>query len=77
MCCVVGGRLGRSEVGLWEPATDLAQMIISDVKAEVMKTHCKGALRDYWERLRALGVPENDYPWEACWQAFCRGGMER
>jgi hypothetical protein len=67
----------RMQVGPWEPTTDLAQMIISDVKPELFKAHSKHLVRLYWDHLVKHGVPESSYPFEACWRSFCRGGVER
>jgi len=66
-----------SEVGPWEPTTDLAQTIISDVKPELFVKHTKTLVRKYWDRLIELGVPEKSYPFTNCWESFCRGGPER
>ena len=68
-----------SEVGPWENTVDLAQTIISDVRAEVFKEHSRDVVRAYWERLTRTGsaVSRNDYPFEKCWASFCRSGPER
>lgn len=66
-----------SEVGLWEPTADLGQMLISDVKPEVFKPHSRALVRAYWDRLQELGVREETYTFERCWDAFCRGGVEK
>ncbi len=66
-----------SEVGPWEPTTDLAQTIISDVKASIFLEHSRGLVRKYWERLVELGVSSQEYPFSTCWESFCRGGPER
>lgn len=69
-----------SEIGPWEGAYDLAQMIISDVRASVFKTASRDAVRVYWEALTAPGEGRVDpaaYTFDACWSAFCRGGPER
>jgi len=66
-----------TEVGPWEPTTDLAQTVISDVKAELFVTHTRPLVRKYWERLLVLGVTAESYPFEMCWESFCHGGVER
>ena len=37
----------------------------------------KSLVRGYWDELVASGVSATDYPFEHCWNAFCRGGPER
>jgi hypothetical protein len=66
-----------SEVGLWEPMTDLGQMLISDIPRAITKEHSKELVRAYWNTLISSGVSEAEYPWKNCWNAFCRGGAER
>jgi len=66
-----------SQVGVWEPTTDLAQTIISDVKPEVFIKHTRELVRAYWERIIQLGIVESEYPFNLCWESFCRGGPER
>jgi hypothetical protein len=69
-----------SEVGPWEGTTDLTQMIISDVRPEVYRGHTKMLVKAYWERLVSKHnspVNAEDYPFDQCWDAFCRGGPER
>jgi len=66
-----------SQCGPWEPTTDLAQTIISDVKPELFKKHTKEWVRTYWEKLCQLGISEKEYPFQLCWESFCRGGPER
>jgi len=63
--------------GPWEPTTDLAQTLISDVRQEIFLKHAEELVKFYWTRLIQLGVSEADYPWKNCWSAFCRGGPER
>lgn len=60
-----------SEVGVWEPAADLGQMIISDVKPSLWKNHEKEILTEYWNTLVKHGVSPKDYPYEQFWQEFC------
>ena len=81
-----------SEVGPWEPTTDLAQMAISDVPIAVLAEHARPLVRRYWQRLLEASaatphragavdgpqpVTEADYPFERCFDAFARGGIER
>ncbi|KAF9281155.1 hypothetical protein BGZ68_006818 [Mortierella alpina] len=67
-----------SEVCVWEPTTDLGQTVISDVAVPVFQAHARIALTKYWERLIELGaVKAIDYPFETCWKAFLRGGVEK
>lgn len=66
-----------SEIGPYEPTTDLAQMLISDVKPEVFTAHSKELVRTYYDALIKNGVSEKEYSWQTCWNAFCRGGCER
>lgn len=66
-----------SEVGVFDPATDLAQMFISDVKPEVFTAHSKELVRAYYDTLLKNGVSEKEYPWQQCWNNFCNGGPER
>lgn len=66
-----------SEVGPWEPTTDLAQMVISDIKPEIFIQHSKTLVKKYWDFLVANGVSATDYPFELCWKRFCHGGAER
>lgn len=66
-----------SEVGPWEPTTDLAQTIISDVKPSLFVKHSEELVKFYWTELIRSGVSESEYSWQTCWAAFCRGGPER
>ncbi|KAF9962310.1 hypothetical protein BGZ72_007363 [Mortierella alpina] len=67
-----------SEICVWEPTTDLGQTVISDVAIPVFQAHARTALKKYWERLIELGaVKTEDYPFETCWKAFLRGGVEK
>ena len=66
-----------SEVGLWEPTTELGQTIISDVRPEVWQGHDKELVKAYWERLVENGVDAEAYPFEVCWDHYCRGAAER
>jgi hypothetical protein len=66
-----------SEVGPWEPTTDLAQMMISDVNTSITIAHSKSLIRTYWQTLIDNGISDKEYTWETCWNAFCRGGAER
>ncbi len=66
-----------SEVGPWEGTTDLAQMIISDVRMAVFRPHAQRLVRAYWDRLVQRGVNAREYSFEQCWKAFVRGGAER
>ncbi|KAF9989737.1 hypothetical protein BGZ75_005101 [Mortierella antarctica] len=67
-----------SEVCVWEPTTDLGQTVISDVAIPVFQAHARIALKKYWERLIELGATKAvDYPFETCWKAFLRGGVEK
>ena len=61
----------------WEPTTDLAQLLVSDVKPEVFVPHSKALVKTYWDRLVSQGVDPASYPFDTCWTAFCRGGAER
>ena len=63
-----------SEVGPWEPVTDLAQTVISDVPKELFN-QVEDCLRAYHVRLRELGV--EDYSWKECCCRFGESGMER
>eukprot|EP00123_Amoebidium_parasiticum_P005000 comp162528_c0_seq1/m.49444 comp162528_c0_seq1/g.49444 ORF comp162528_c0_seq1/g.49444 comp162528_c0_seq1/m.49444 type:complete len:206 (-) comp162528_c0_seq1:3-620(-) len=62
-----------SEVGTWEPTMDLAQTIIADVSPSLFVPQSKQLVRHYWETLIAHRVKESDYPFDACWEGFCRG----
>jgi len=66
-----------SEIGVWEPTTDLAQTLISDVKSHIFTEHSHALVKTYWQRLIDNGVSAEEYPFETCWEAFCRGGAER
>ncbi|KAG5189793.1 hypothetical protein JKP88DRAFT_176593 [Tribonema minus] len=66
-----------TEVGPWEGTTDLAQMVISDVKPAVFEAHASALVRAYWQTLVAEGVSKESYSFSDCWEGFCRGGMER
>jgi hypothetical protein len=58
-----------SEVGPWEPTTDLAQTVVSDLPRELF---CKveDVLRAYHMRIQMLGV--KNYSWEHCRRRFGR-----
>lgn len=67
--------LDWSEVGPWEPTTDLAQTIISDVPATLFP-HVEGILRkDYYDCL--ISNHYISYDWEDCRRRFGQSGMER
>lgn len=66
-----------SEVGVYDPATDLAQMLVSDVKPEITAAHSKELVRLYYDTLLKNGISEKDYTWQQCWNNFCNGGPER
>jgi hypothetical protein len=63
-----------SEVGPWEPTTDLAQTIISDVPPHLFPQVLE-VLNSYHEQLSLLGV--ENYSWEDCRTRFAESGMER
>lgn len=63
-----------SEVGPWEPVTDLAQTVISDLPKELFN-QVEEVLRAYHVRLQELSV--EDYSWEDCRCRFGESGMER
>lgn len=66
--------LDWSEVGPWEPTTDLAQTIISDVPTKLFP-HVEGILRrDYYDCLIDHNI---SYAWEDCRRRFGQSGMER
>lgn len=67
-----------SEVGLWEPTTDLGQMLISDLRPDVVRQHAEPLVRHYWETLVAVRPDLAEaYPWTRCWKDFCRATIER
>ena len=66
-----------SEIGVWEPMTDIGQAMISDVKPQVWRDHDRDLIRSYWNRLVSNGVNPKQYTFEQCWQAYQRGGVER
>ncbi|ORZ14302.1 hypothetical protein BCR41DRAFT_354641 [Lobosporangium transversale] len=67
-----------SEVGVWEPTTDLGQTVISDMAIPIFQEHARPALKKYWERLVQLGVVKpTEYTFETCWRSFLRGGIEK
>lgn len=66
-----------SEVGPWEGTTDLAQMMISNVRSELFLRHGRSLVKKYWDRLIELGVDDQTYTFQQCWEAYCRGGCER
>jgi len=66
-----------SEVGVWEPMTDLGQTIISDVKPELWKGKDEQWLKIYWDTLIAKGVSPTEFPFEACKTQYERAGVER
>jgi hypothetical protein len=68
---------GGGQVGPWEPTAELAQTLISDANVDIIKNHTRALVQKYWERLVAKGVPEKEYPFERCWDDFCRAGTEK
>jgi hypothetical protein len=66
--------LDWSEVGPWEPTTDLAQTIISDLPIMLLN-QVEDCLKGYYARLVNLGV--ENYSWEECRRRFGESGMER
>eukprot|EP01012_Entosiphon_sulcatum_P007468 TRINITY_DN1379_c0_g1_i2.p1 TRINITY_DN1379_c0_g1~~TRINITY_DN1379_c0_g1_i2.p1 ORF type:complete len:489 (+),score=59.97 TRINITY_DN1379_c0_g1_i2:33-1469(+) len=71
-----------SEVGVWEPAADLSQTIISDVRPEVWP-HLKDLVHKYYARLEASvdqsgnKVHLGTFTFEKCWERFQQAGVER
>jgi len=63
--------LDWSELSVWEPTTDLGQMVISDVKPSLWKNHEKEIFSEYWNTLIKNGVSPKEYSYEQCWQEFC------
>ena len=43
----------------------------ADVKPVLFK-HTKAWVRAYWDRLVAQGVSKDEYPFDQCWNEFCR-----
>jgi len=66
-----------TELGPWEPCTDLGQTIISDVRPEVWRGQDEPLLRAYWDELIRLGVSPDDFPWELCVERYHRGPAGR
>ncbi|KAG2386384.1 hypothetical protein C9374_002830 [Naegleria lovaniensis] len=66
-----------SEVGIWNPVTDLAQTLISDVKPEIVAQNSKHLLKTYYDELERCGADLSDFSFEACWNCFCKNGPER
>jgi hypothetical protein len=67
-----------SEVGPWEPMTDLAQMYISDIRADRGNAdRGRELVRGYWEELGRRGVDTKVYTFERAYDDWCRGGAER
>lgn len=67
-----------SEVGVWEPTTDLGQMMISDLPPEMTRAHALTLVHFYWQTLVSCR-PElaTAYPFPRCWRDFCRSTVER
>ena len=68
--------LDWSEIGVWNPTTDLAQTMISDLNPELF-VHSKDMVKKYWDELIRNGISESEFPFEKCWQSFCKNGPER
>jgi len=66
-----------SQCGIWEPTSDLAQTIISDVKPAIFLKHSKEWVRAYWERLCTKGISPDEYPFSQCWDSYCKAGPEK
>eukprot|EP01138_Halocafeteria_seosinensis_P005137 gb/GECG01005252.1/.p1 GENE.gb/GECG01005252.1/~~gb/GECG01005252.1/.p1 ORF type:complete len:447 (+),score=54.97 gb/GECG01005252.1/:1-1341(+) len=66
-----------SEVGVWEPAAELGQSMISDIRREWARKHEKELVRKYWKRLTSRGVSPQKYTFEKCWHAYELGGAEK
>lgn len=66
-----------SEFGVGEPGSDLGQMLISDVSPHLMEKHGRSMIRQYWQCLIDGGVDIAAFPFEKCWDTFCRSGVER
>ena len=63
-----------AEVGPWEPTSDLAQSVISDIPVTLFED-AKEALKLYWDHLQQRGI--ENYSWEDCLRRFGPSGMER
>lgn len=68
-----------SEAGVWEPCTELGQMVISDVQPAVRRAHEADLFKLYVQRLQTAPgsrVPADFTP-ERALQLYARGGPER
>eukprot|EP00762_Andalucia_godoyi_P008130 ANDGO_02170.mRNA.1 aminoglycoside phosphotransferase len=71
-----------SEVGPWEPCADLGQILISDVKPQLFVAHARSWIEVYWNTLVQELEPKfphirTEFPWDACWEIYSRGSIER
>lgn len=67
-----------SEVGPWEPMTDLAQVRPRSCLLTTRCEHSRRLVHAYWMQLLASDCTSAaEFPLEACWEGFCRGGGER
>jgi len=66
-----------SEVGVWDPMTDLGQTMISDVKREVWQKHDRNLIEKYWKRLIELGVSPVSFPFDLCWSLYQHNAVNR
>lgn len=64
-----------SEVGVWEPMADIAQMLVSDVRPHVRRQCERALIATYVATLRDAGV--TSYSAEAAWRDYGRAGSQR
>eukprot|EP01133_Synstelium_polycarpum_P008359 gene8359-9817_t len=66
-----------SEVGVGCPFTELSQFMISNVPTDIRRSYELNLFRIYWERLVELGVSTEHYQFDACYERYILGGIER
>eukprot|EP00873_Tetraselmis_striata_P000930 jgi/Tetstr1/421194/TSEL_001100.t1 len=66
-----------SEVGPGCPLTDLGQMMISDVRPEVWRSHGQELLHGYWRALVDGGVDARAFPFERCCELYETAGVQK
>lgn len=66
-----------SEVGVWDPTTDIGQMMISDIKPQLRRTIERSLLGHYWRELIRGGVSPSEYPFDLCWKSYEVRSVER
>eukprot|EP01112_Ceratiomyxa_fruticulosa_P016465 TRINITY_DN4984_c1_g2_i1.p1 TRINITY_DN4984_c1_g2~~TRINITY_DN4984_c1_g2_i1.p1 ORF type:complete len:482 (-),score=94.35 TRINITY_DN4984_c1_g2_i1:178-1623(-) len=69
--------LDWTEVGVFCPFTDLAQFIISNATIELRRREELRLFKAYYAKLISNGVNPEVFTFDACWNRYVKGGIEK